>query len=64
MLVAGDGDYIPLVEAVKAEGRRVVLWFVSSGLSPALARSADHYWDMGEILFTVESACYWALGGP
>ena len=38
VLVAGDEDYVPLVEAVKNEGRRVVLWFVSDGLSPASGR--------------------------
>lgn len=40
ILVAGDEDYVPLVEAVKAEGRRVVVWFVNSGLSDALS---PHY---------------------
>ena len=35
VLVAGDEDYVPLVEAVKAEGRRVALWFVPDGLSYA-----------------------------
>src|SRR5215467_12367049 len=27
ILIAGDEDYLPLVEAVKAEGRIVLLWF-------------------------------------
>lgn len=52
ILVAGDEDYIPLVEAVKSEGLRVALWFVESGLSPALQAAADHYWNLGELLFT------------
>ena len=51
VLVAGDEDYIPLVEAVKAEGRRVVLWFVENGLNHALRRKADYYFDLGQILF-------------
>ena len=51
VLVSGDGDYVPLVEAVKAEGRRVALWFVDDGLSPDLRAAADHYWDLGEVLF-------------
>ena len=51
VLVAGDEDYVPLVEAVKSEGRRVAVWFVGSGLSPALRRSADHFWDMRELFF-------------
>jgi uncharacterized LabA/DUF88 family protein len=52
VLVAGDEDYVPLVEAVKAEGRRVFVWFLTNGLSPMLKRSADHYADLGEILFS------------
>jgi len=51
VLVTGDEDYVPLVEAVKGEGCRVVLWALSSGLSPALKKAADHYWDIGELLF-------------
>jgi len=52
VLVAGDEDYLPLVEAVKGEGRQVVLWFVQDGLSAALQRSADHFWDLGKLLFS------------
>lgn len=51
VLVAGDEDYVPLVEAVMREGRRVLLWFVEDGLSPVLRRTADHYADIGEVLF-------------
>jgi uncharacterized protein (TIGR00288 family) len=51
ILITGDGDYVPLVEAVKREGCRVVLWALESGLSPALKKAADHYWDIGELLF-------------
>jgi len=52
ILVAGDEDYVPLVEAVKSEGRRVLLWFVSNGLSPALKRSADYFHDLDEVLLS------------
>jgi uncharacterized LabA/DUF88 family protein len=51
VLVAGDEDYVPLVEAVMSEGRRVALWFVESGLSPELRRTADYFFDFGEFLF-------------
>lgn len=51
ILVAGDEDYVPLVEAVISEGRRVYLWFIENGLSPLLKRKADHYCDIGEVLF-------------
>jgi len=55
VLVAGDEDYVPLVEAVKSEGRRVAVWFLAAGLSPSLRRCADHYWNLGELLFADSS---------
>jgi|GEM_PF-1226410 len=62
ILVGGDEDYLPLLQAVAAEGRRIVLWALESGLSPALARAADHLFDIGHILFaTAESI---RLGPP
>ena len=51
VLVAGDEDYVPLIEAVMAEGRRVVLWFVEEGLSAALKKKADHFGNIGLFLF-------------
>lgn len=55
ILVSGDGDFFPLVEAVKNEGRRVAVWFFE-GISPALKRAADHYWNIGELLFHDEAS--------
>ena len=46
ILVAGDEDYVPLVEAVQTEGRRVHLWSVTEGLSPGLARAVDLFTDI------------------
>lgn len=51
ILVGGDEDYVPLVEAVKSEGKRVAVWALESGLSPALHKAADHFWNIGELLF-------------
>jgi uncharacterized LabA/DUF88 family protein len=53
VLVAGDEDYIPLVEAVMAEGCRVVLWFFdqNSGLSNRLKKTVDHFFNIGTIFF-------------
>jgi hypothetical protein len=50
ILIAGDEDYVPLVEAVKSEGRRVYVWAVSSGLSQALRRAADHFNLLDQLL--------------
>lgn len=55
VLVAGDEDYVPLVEAVMAEGCRVWLWFVSEGLSPALKRTVDYYKDVSGLLLGTET---------
>jgi uncharacterized LabA/DUF88 family protein len=47
VLFAGDGDYVPLVEAVKALGHYVVVgFFADHGLSPALRIAADEYIDL------------------
>lgn len=48
ILMAGDGDYTPLVEEVKRRGRIVYVAFFSgegSGLSPELRLSADAFVD-------------------
>ena len=49
ILVAGDEDYVPLVEAVMSEGKREAIWFFEDGLSRALRQAADHYFPVGEI---------------
>ena len=54
VLVAGDEDYVPLVEALKREGKMIFVWFLEDRLSPALKRNTDHYADLGEILFSAE----------
>jgi uncharacterized LabA/DUF88 family protein len=44
VLIAGDGDFIPLVEEVKRLGKRVVVAFwENSGLNDELRRSADEF---------------------
>ena len=52
ILVAGDEDYVPLIHAIKEEGRRVVLWFFeeSKGLSKALKQEADYFFDISWFL--------------
>jgi NYN domain len=56
VLVAGDGDYVPVVEEIKRMGKIVVVcFFSSSGLSDQLRRAADVYQD---IEAWVKSASY------
>lgn len=52
VLVAGDADYLPLVEEVKRQGRRVVVVFFGpdNGLSPDLRLAADDYRNLDEWL--------------
>jgi uncharacterized LabA/DUF88 family protein len=47
VLVAGDADYVPLVEEVKSLGKQVIIsFFKEYGLSPSLRRAADAYYDL------------------
>ncbi|HSR06511.1 MAG TPA: NYN domain-containing protein [Bryobacteraceae bacterium] len=50
-LVAGDGDYVPLVEEVKRQGKLVVcMFFADSGLNPALRLACDEFIDLNPYL--------------
>ncbi len=57
ILVAGDDDYVPLIRAIKNEGRRVVLWFFEGdrGLSERLVMQADYFFDISYFLCKEES---------
>jgi hypothetical protein len=47
VLVAGDGDYVPLVEQVKRLGKLVHVWFfMKEGLNPSLELAADSFCDL------------------
>ena len=49
VLVAGDGDYVPLVEEVKRLGKVVHVAFFSEGrhgLSPELRLASDRFWKL------------------
>jgi uncharacterized LabA/DUF88 family protein len=50
VLVAVDEDYVPLVRAVKSEGARVHVWFLSHGLNPVLRDESDYFVDLDEYL--------------
>lgn len=51
VLIAGDQDYLPLIEAVQREGKLVWVWALSDGLSPDLVRVADHYGMLDPVMF-------------
>ena len=51
VLVTGDADFIPLIEAVQGEGARVVVWGLSNGMSPGLVTAADEHWILDSFLF-------------
>lgn len=50
ILVAGDGDYVPLVKAVRDVGRRVFLWFFEESVSEGLEHVVDYSYDIGSTL--------------
>lgn len=60
VLVAGDEDYVPLVDAIKGAGRRVFLWFFEDGLSYTLRRSSDYYFDIGRVLCDENAGKYFS----
>ncbi len=51
VLVAGDEDYVPLVQEVKRAGKQVALWFLKDGLSNHLKRECDIFLDLSYYLF-------------
>lgn len=48
VLVAGDEDYVPLVQAVQHEGRGVHVWALPDGLSSHLVHAADEFLDLSD----------------
>ena len=52
ILVAGDEDYVPLVQEIKHCGKQVSLWFLENGLSPFLKRECDHFYNMHKAFIT------------
>jgi len=48
VLVTGDGDFVPLVEYLKNQGRQVEVIAFSKSTSTELRESADDFVDLGE----------------
>jgi len=53
--LAGDEDYVPLVEAVQREGLLVYVWFVPDGLSPKLGHEQQVHVGGGPTMPTLSS---------
>lgn len=51
LLVSGDGDYEPVLAECKRMGKQVYAAAFSSGLSPRLRLSADHFTDLDGQFF-------------
>lgn len=47
ILIAGDGDYVPLVEEVKRLGKNVFVYFPEQWTSRELMLAADGFFDIG-----------------
>ena len=48
VLVSGDGDFIPLVEYLKNQGKRVEVLAFDKSTSHALIEVADEFTDLGK----------------
>ena len=60
VLIAGDGDYVPLVQEVKRLGKVVYLeFFEHCGLSPDLHLAADLFFEMQPFFLD-----RWKLSAP
>lgn len=57
VLMAGDGDYVPLVEEVKRLGKLVYVCFFSNGLSPELKLACDGFCDITESFLANWRSC-------
>lgn len=51
MIVAGDGDYLPIIEEAKRMGKQVYLAFFSKGLNNHLIYNVDKYISLDDIYF-------------
>jgi len=50
-LLSGDGDYIPLIEEVMRQGKKVIVGAFSSGLNPGLKHVPDQFIDIDHLFF-------------
>ncbi len=50
VLIAGDGDYVPLVQEVKRLGKRVHVHFIDACSNPDLKLAADEFTGLTKII--------------
>ncbi|MBU0637939.1 MAG: NYN domain-containing protein [Planctomycetes bacterium] len=51
LLLTGDGDYIPLIQDIMRRGKIVYVGAFSSGLNPAIPKTADEFLDLDAVFF-------------
>ena len=54
ILVAGDGDYVPLVNKVRTKGIKVQLAFCNVGLSDKLRRAVTDFIDIDNVMSEIK----------
>ena len=52
LLVAGDGDYIPIIKEIRRFGKQVFLAFFTEGLNEELLNYVDHFICLDNVYFT------------
>lgn len=48
IILTGDGDYIPLIQEVMRQGKKVIVGAFSDGLNPGLRHIADEFIDLDQ----------------
>jgi uncharacterized LabA/DUF88 family protein len=51
VLVTGDMDFVPAIEAVKRLGKKVVVWFFEEWTAEELIFEADHFFNLSKAFF-------------
>lgn len=63
IVVTGDEDFVPAIDALASLGKRVVLWYVSPGVAAALKQTSHHAFDLAELLLSSGSTPWGIMRG-
>ncbi len=63
LVVTGDEDFVPAIDAIASLGKRVLLWYVSSGVAPPLKRASHHTFDLATVLLASGSIPWGIMRG-